>query len=103
MTLAARSSVPTRASSWASRRPGVTALPPAQHAWARARDGEHKMRPRTGTRTSEANSLNLERRSGIVLGSARDGQADLPEAGHEEIDIGDQVLAVRFGRDGRHD
>src|SRR5580658_4454365 len=98
MTPAARSSAPTRASSCGSRRPGVTALPPAQHAWACARDDQLQARSISG-----ALLRNLECGNRIVLYWPGDGQTQLPEPGHEEVDAGEQVLAVGLGCDGgRH-
>ncbi len=87
VTVAARSCRPTSASSCSSRRPGVTMLPPAQQACARALAGAAIATRRT------APSRNRERGRGMVALGPREGRPrQQPDARHVEVHLADEVL-----------
>src|SRR5579871_1567670 len=98
------STVPTRASSWSARRPGVSAPDPAQQACAHAFPGTRRTRARTNAETRGAWLRDLVEVEDDTVGHrARELEAELPLAGHVKVHVGEDVVPFAFrcqaGRD----
>src|SRR5260370_41200558 len=111
MTPATRIRIPTRASSYGLSRPGVTALPPAQQAWAHARVGS-PIATRSASTTltrwfarskSAALLRDVERRRRMVRQWAGESRPKLPVPRHEKVDIGKHIRAVTLDVHRRND